>query len=369
MTGNKFTYTCKGCNKILITNKYYPDNIWACPKCREIVKVPVTCEDCGKVYEITFKSYRQSRSHICKSCSGKRNTEALREGNKKYFDDPKNVESHSKLCKQIWDDRPEEFKSKRKKDLKVVGDAYRASVDFPSIISNRTKEYFKNPKNRQHLSEIQLVHWASLTLEERELKMLHLVEYWDNISDENLDNSYKNRLDSIIESDKIIKGPTEIIFCEDLDKIPLLTKKVNYKWQYRNQIKHPDFNKMFPINPVTNSKRISPYHIWDFIIYSEDGNILVDIDGKIHNIEHGKVNYCGKNIDLLDLIKFNDSQRPYQTDDFDAYIVKAYNNKLEDNTEVLVLKDNSIITYKKLLSIIMTSQISKSEFKELRKCI
>lgn len=333
-------------------------------------KYPVKCEDCGIEYLVGYKTFKKSSSHLCKKCNGMRRVEDLKKGNIKYFSNPDNVKNHSTICKKIWEDRPEEFKKDRINNLKIIGEKYRDSVDFSSIISTRAKEYYKNPENRKNLSEKQKAHWNKLSKDERKIAMLHLIKYWDNINDEELDKWYKSHLDGMIESDALLKGPTENIFCNDLDNIPLLTKKVKYKWQYRSQIKHPDFDKLFPFNKVTGGKFVNPYHIWDFIIYSESGNILIDIDGSIHNTGPGIVKYSNEeNIEFSDLIKFNDSQRPYQTDGLEAYIIRSYNNKLEDNTEVLVLKDNSIISYKTLLSIIMISQISKSEIKELKKCI
>ena len=326
----------------------------------------VKCEDCGKEYSIGYKSFKKNRPHVCKKCAGKRNVWKLREGHKKYFSDPANIQKHSEICQDVWNNRPEEFKNKRLTDLKRIGDEFRSNPENIKSAAEKIREYYSHPENREAQSRKKKAYWDRQSPEEREILMMHLVDYWDNISEDQLDDWYKNILDGMIASGVIKEGPTESIFINDLHRISLGEKKVNYQRQYRSQTKAPDFEIMFPNNPITGGKHVNPYHIWDFIIFSDGGNILVDVDGKIHDIKPGKAMYGDTEVDLSELVKFNDSKRIYQTDSIDAYIVRAYDNTLNDNTDVLSLKTNTIIKYKDLLNIIYVSQLNKSEWKSLK---
>jgi len=315
-------------------------------------KIIIECEICNNKYSILYENYKRSeklgRRHICKKCNGKLRVPALRKGHEEYFSKEENHIKHSRLCREIWNDRPQEFKNKQLNMLMTIGQEYRDSVDFPAISSERLINHFKNPENRKKLSNIMKDIWKRRSKFEKELAMVHLVDYWDNITPKELDEWYKKSLDGSILNDSIISGPSEEKFQSDLDSSGKFIFR--YKRQYRNQIKHPDFNTKFPINPVTGSKRVSPYHIWDFIIYGNEENILVDIDGKIHNLGSGTVTYCGKPVEFSEVVKFNDSKRPYQTDGMDAYVVNAYNDKIEDDTTVIRVSDKSSLTYKELMT-------------------
>ena len=333
------------------------------------MKVSVKCEDCGKEYEINYKSYKRSKCHLCKRCSGLRRVNDLHNGNTKYFNNIENRKSHSKLCKEIWANRPDEFKANQRKMLKEVGDDYRNSIDVQQVFSDRMIKYFQNPGNRMKMSNSMKRYWGGLTDDAKRSAMLHLTEYWKHISSDDIDQWYRNMLDGRITNGTIIEGPSEIEFCKELDNMVFYNKKCLYRRQYRSTIKHADFDKIFPYNPITGGSLVNPYHIWDFIIYSQYGNILVDIDGSIHN-KHKccyKVKYGNNTVSMADVIAFNESQRPYQTDGLDAYVVKAYNDKLSGDTEVDILHTNGVMTYMDLIDIIYNSQITESDIKFITK--
>lgn len=177
---------------------------------------------------------------------------------------------------------------------------------------------------------------------------------------------FKNYKNGMTNSNAIIIGKTEVMFSEDTQKLPSIDR-IEYTQQYRNQIKHPDFNTIFPVNPITNGS-VNPYHIWDFIIYGKYKNILIDIDGSIHYKK--KNNYYFKNskgdkINLSELMTFNESQRYYQTDGLDAYVIQCYDDKLSDDTSVLDLKSGKKIKYKDLLNIILYLNIDDAVTKEI----
>ena len=80
-----------------------------------------------------------------------------------------------------------------------------------------------------------------------------------------------------------------------------------------------------------------------------------------------KIKTGNNTVSMADVIAFNESQRPYQTDGLDAYVVKAYNDKLSGDTEVDILHTNGVMTYMDLIDIIYNSQITESDIKFITK--
>lgn len=58
-------------------------------------------------------------------------------------------------------------------------------------------------------------------------------------------------------------------------------------------------------------------------------------------------------------------QFQYQTDDLDAWIIKAYSDKIEDNTPVINIKTNEEIKFKDFINILLFDNLSDNEKKEL----
>lgn len=193
-------------------------------------------------------------------------------------------------------------------------------------------------------------YWREMTEDEYML--------WDTKRQQGL-TAYVNQL----ESDSM--NSNEIKFVEYLIK-----NRIQYKFHYYNKIEHSDFDKLFPINPVTGSLFVSPYHQWDFIIHTLESDVLVDIDGSIHNKE--KINYTvkyynGKDINLSDMIEFNDSKRLYQTDGLPAYIIQCYDDNLTDETPVINISTGKIITLLSFISLILWMNMSISDKEEIIK--
>lgn len=207
--------------------------------------------------------------------------------------------------------------------------------------------------------------FESLSEEEKKLRLeksnTNLKDWFNTLSSEEKEQHYRtitmnaNKNKSFTESESIF------------DRI-LQENNFRFDIQYMSECIHPDFHKMFPKNPFTNSEFVSPYHSWDFIIYLQDKSILIDIDGSIHDSSktNSSVLY-GKNtfLNLSEFIQFNDSQRPYQTDGLDAYIIKAYNDKIEDDTIVQNVKTNECIKFKDFINIISFDNLSEKDKKEL----
>ena len=60
----------------------------------------------------------------------------------------------------------------------------------------------------------------------------------------------------------------------------------------------------------------------------------------------------------IDYYKFRDSQRPYQTDGLDAYIIKCYDDNLTDNTPVINIETKESMTFQTFIYIIMWMKIA-----------
>ena len=184
-------------------------------------------------------------------------------------------------------------------------------------------------------------------------KSLTLLEYQDWCVKRAVEfNSYLTHLD-----EKPNKNELAFISLLKFDNIL-------YKYLYKSTITPSCFNELFPINPI-NGGFVDPCHAWDFIIYRGDKDILVDIDGSIHdpNINDFEVtNKNGTKFILRDYIQFNDSKRPYQTDGMNAYVILCYDDNITDDTPVLSLHRNEIINVKQLL-VLLTPLPSKKELK------
>lgn len=169
-------------------------------------------------------------------------------------------------------------------------------------------------------------------------------EYWDNLTPEEYSKwNLKRSIGQGIAYSKPKETESEFMNILNIHKI-------EYKFQFYNQIEHPDFKTIFPINPVTGSNKIYPFHKWDFMITTNDGNILVDIDGSIHALKP-KTSIV-KGFDIGAYTRFNDMQRPYQTDGLDAYIILAYKNRLNEDNEVYCITDQTFMTVRELIEII-----------------
>ena len=82
--------------------------------------------------------------------------------------------------------------------------------------------------------------------------------------------------------------------------------------------------------------------------------MFIDIDGSVHNPNNMNFNFHGGHrlqleYNVAEDIRFNDSQRLYQTDGYSAYIVQCFNDKLLDDTPVVNLQINTKRTLKNFL--------------------
>ena len=96
------------------------------------------------------------------------------------------------------------------------------------------------------------------------------------------------------------------------------------------------------------------------------------IDGSIHDpnkISHDVTYFDGRKISLSDLIAFNDSQRVYQTDNLNAYVIQCYDDKLTDNTPVVKINTGEIINFKSLIGILTFESMTEREKRKMFKSL
>lgn len=145
-------------------------------------------------------------------------------------------------------------------------------------------------------------------------------------------------------------------------ELKLIDSLNSYHIQYESQYVNQSIDEKFFDNSKHDKRT---YHIWDFIIYTKERNILIDIDGSIHKLEYGK--RVVADIDVAEYINFNDSKRIYQTDGLDAYIILVYDDEINRNTPVLKLKTGETIEYHQFLNIIQIMDMDIRGLKKLMK--
>ena len=134
---------------------------------------------------------------------------------------------------------------------------------------------------------------------------------------------------------------------------------IPFRWQYYNTTEHPKFNELFPNNPVTGGKFVSPFHRWDFYIQGPNGWFLLDVDGSTHFKEYGRNIHPQTKIEYSrhDDAAFKDSQRPYQRDDLPAYIIQAPKDDVNDDCTVI-----DVVTNKTCKLGAFVNQLKKLQF-------
>lgn len=256
--------------------------------------------------------------------------------------------------KARWDKLSEE---EWKKMLQPLRDAW---PQWWNNLSNRDKV------NKMQYMRTKLSDWfTALSPEEKEEWKHKCTEYWDEINDEKFFEwleKYRSGLENYYEEKRYPDNGAEATLFDYLKK-----KGFKFKWQYFNTVKDSEYESKFMNNPVTGGT-VSPYHAWDFAIFTPEKTVLVDVDGSIHNLTPGKY-FDKKGNDQYEVIKFKESQRPYQTDGLDAYIIKAYDDELADDAEVNYIKgsDKSVycLKFKELMTILEALNMPKNIFKKL----
>ena len=356
--GYKIKYFDKSCD---VCGKIFPVHIVRLKKKESDPKFIIRCKECYSLYRSKQSKEQwknmtdEDYNNICNNMS-KGTTKQW----ENYSDDKKLnvVLKISKMRSEFWKDKDDEYRKEHGR---------KHSLWWKSL-TDEEKKRILNP-----LHQASIEHFRNLSDDEKKAfsdagKYFSNL-YWENISKE---EKYKwiikqtNGLQRYFNENHFDGNKTEIEF-----KNIMHINNIKYDFQYFNKLKDPLFDQLFPKNNIIDSSIIKPFHAWDFILYLRNKSILVDIDGSIHD-PHQVKNYIikyhnGKIFNLFDYTLFLDSQRPYQTDGLDAYIIKAYNDKIEDDTIVQNVKTNEEIKFKNFINILSFDNLYEKDKKEIIK--
>lgn len=385
MENDKIKVVCIICNnEFEVTKSTYQrkkyKNIkeWKCKKCianeSKIKYDNLPLEEKqrrAKISSNKMKSYWKSLDKNEKD----RRLNLLNEGfeiyNKSLSDNDKDIlrKQKSESMKKMWDNMD------HKRKLEILKPMREGFINWYNSLSDEEKKnhhkYIQdgnnkwwnnlNEEDKKIYSDIRSKsskeYWDNITDEDRKLvskrQSEQIKQYWDNMTKSQYEEWDRKRSDGF---NKYMNNLSILLNKNEISLINYLNiYKFKYQSHYYNKIKHPDFDKLFPFNLVTGSKFVSPFHQWDIAISTYDGIILIDIDGSIHdikNINHEITYFNGNKIKLSDIISFNDSQRPYQTDGLPAYVIQCYDDNLNMNTPVININTNENIIFNDLLNLI-----------------
>jgi hypothetical protein len=326
--------------------------------------VSVKCNDCGNNYIIHSSSYkrivRKGSLLRCSKCLKKWYSSHAKEIYANRSDEDKIIvfQNKSKGQKLRYENETQDDILKRVQKRKSTME--NKSDEEKNIILNHMIESQKMRASKEtDLQKKQKVDRWKESMNNRSNSQIILTSKkrklsWNNKSLNDYFNIIFNRSITKRNNPNIKRTNTEEIFIKDLRALGLFPG-ITYDSYYVNHIQSPEFYELFPKNnPYTKSINCW-FHEWDFIIYGKYDNILVDIDGSIHNMNRRKnektLTAKKGQYKLSELYKFYDSQRPYQTDGMNTYIIEAY-NKLDYETKVLNLQTHKYITYLQFIKYI-----------------
>ena len=380
---------------------------------RDKEDVPMTCADCGKQYTMKFGSWRRNKNgiHRCKDCTMKelqrkingsseeernaliaRRNAAIKAGWAKQTDEQKKkisldrsiawsndmkrkADLHERLV-QMWKNMSDEDKNKQWEIMGKARNAYWNDDAHRKYHSCRARKkwYAQAPEEQARIIAAANKGYATYleneTAEQRAERLkkmsISMKKWWSSLSNEEFDEHIKKYRFGM---DKYFKklnqhnpNQNESVFIGFLEKYLL-----SFHHEYYSQKKYPNFDELFPENPVRKGIRIHPYHVWDFIIHLKDKDILVDVDGSIHDPESSSNvvrDSHGNQFVLYDYISFNDSQRLYQTDGMDAYVVECYDNNMTEDSIVRNITSGKTTSLKNFLVDLSWESLSDEDKKE-----
>jgi len=327
--------------------------------------------DAGKLYMNSDRSLEHRRKSA-QTLIDYRNT----------LSDEEKFKLYSDAGKKAWSNKSDEEKESTRELLsKYRFDNLNEEdkIERSKILSDKSKLRWENMSKEERKHHIKIFHdardnwWKNLSKEELdEIANKHSIvsrRYWKSLSEEQLkdvsnrvSDHFKSYHENMSKEERMRynqkrkegyersighdSNKNEIDFKNELNKIIMFhNHDLKYECGWYNKIYYPDFHKLFPINPITKG---SVYwdHEWDFkVTLNNDKEILIDIDGSIHDINRKRPSK------VLKYIQFNDSQRPYQTDGLDSYAVLVYDNNLTMKTVVLSFKDNKKYNLEWLLNM------------------
>ena len=337
---------------------------------RDKEKVKLICQDCGVEYELSYGRYRRLKDdngRRCKACTNIKRSKMFENYTEEQMDALR--KQRSMTSKKVW------------ASLSKEQYAYRCSIQknkweglSPEEIEERmkscreaSKKYHRSDKAKEKLRQRNIEKWNSLSDTDRQIELNRLSKIrddcWNSMTMEEKFEKMKKMWDKIY---KI--GPTEYVFKDKIESIGL-RNGIDYIWGYSTYpFIDENFFKKFPlINPISKEMNF-PYHTWDFKLNLRDKSILVDIDGSAHSEKSMHFSYSGKEYTEREIIDYRDSQRIFKIpDNLTAYIIKAYNDKIEDDTIVQNVKTNDCIKFKDFLNTLIIDKMPEKEVRELMK--
>ena len=377
----KYTYYCLGCHKEFRTNKFYEYG-FICRKCaKKGVKLTVKCCDCGKDVKISWYTYKMKGDKTlwrCNECNAKYQSKLGKEYWNNKTDEEKKL--HSEKSKEQWKDLTPEQKIEKQKYMTEGHAKYFSNEEkvkeFGNKVSSSLLKYFENESEEDYIrrAEIQSKVWNSKPEEERKEHMMAAHEgyrlwvknrseearleqnekisvaqknMWDNKEYDRFVEGMKKKVDTCNNKSNEDKYK-EIVSQPEFQFVDILNKeKLTYKIHYYNITIDPKLHELFPYNPYRQTDLVSPFHEWDFLIETKLHNIYIDIDGS----KHDPKSYNNIKMNSYNTI-FDDSQRPYMRDDLQAYVILAYENKIDDYTPVVRLDKPEKILFKTFMEIL-----------------
>jgi hypothetical protein len=271
------------------------------------------------------------------------------------------VTEMSTLRKNEWASMSEAERDQRKKLISEgQKERWDNSPELREKYRFRFKEWWESINDDDHNERVAILHdgfknwFRNLTEEQREEFAERMGQYtkawWDSLSvEEYIDvlqkqaEGYQRYLESVPKANQ--PNENELVFQDHLNRFGF-----EYQFQSSNEKIHPDFNKLFPLNPITG-KHVSPYHRWDYRVITLESDVLVDIDGSVHDPKNKTTG----------ITEFNDSKRPYQTDGLPAYAVLCYDNDIKESTPVKNITTGEIMPFKAFITLLRMMNMTKKE--------
>jgi hypothetical protein len=346
--------------------------------------VDVICKNCGCEFKIEKEIYMKRKSNgrksfifTCKECKSK----IAKINSLKALDKIQSMSSEERMelikkksegLKAYHMNMSDESKNRRSRNLSIGLTRYQKNLseeqksqrskNIRNALANMSNEDKINKANKTSVNMKRYM--AELTKEKKEERYSKSSQshkkYWSSLTPEEIYERMKPLLDAQTDI-----GPTEYDF-HSLLKLNGFIEGINYSRRFDSYpYIHPEYyNHFTDINPITKYQTY-PYKNWDFIIYTKEKNILVDIDGSIHdpNKTTGSViNKNGVKFNIYENIKYYEMKRVYQIpNNMDAYAVLAYDDTINDNTPVINIKSNEIILFESFMDIIQWMNLSKKD--------
>ena len=335
----KYTITCEnpkcGVEFEILKNTY--NN-------RKYGKIPMYCPDCMKKYRNACQSESLRKLYQSRTLEEKAAiSEKLSKAAYKRYENPEEHEKTSLAALRRYEDPKEHEKTS---DAVKEAQANMSEEDRQRMHENQVKSIIET--------------WNERGIEERKLHGEKVKAGHDKMTpeqklraSENISRAQIKRFSSLSYEDKIrydLQKAIKANECSGFEPIKFDTetersfywfmkdKNIGLWYHFYNTTIHPEFYKYFKDNPYSKYNYSSPFHEWDFKIFTYKTPIFIDIDGPIHNKllnDYIVTNKYDKKISITNMQKWYESQRPYQTDGYPAYAVLCYEGFFDGFNKVI----------------------------------